>query len=105
MKLAQMLSYWHLKGMISETKIVSEHTELSTRINHAIVSVRVQCDHNTHAIVLYRQENFGDKAKIAMIHSNIFHSGTVFTTIPDTPDKLFIKNASVAKLCFWLVEN
>jgi len=60
MKLAQMLSYWHLKGMISETKIVSEHTELSTRINHAIVSVRVQCDHNTHAIVLYRQENFGD---------------------------------------------
>jgi len=99
-----MLSYWHLKKMISETKIVSEHTESGTRINHCIVSIKVTRDINTHAICLYRQENDGDKAKIAMIHSNIFHTGTVFTTIPDTPDKLFIKNACVGRLQFWFVE-
>jgi len=105
MKFAQMLSFWHLKGMITKTNIVSDHTEPDTRVEHYIVSIRVQSDSNTHANILYRQENDGDKAKVAMIHANIFHSGTVFTTIPDSPDKLFIKNASVAKMRYWFVEN
>lgn len=105
MKFAQMLSFWHLKGMITKTKIISEHTEPDTRVEHYVVSIRVEQDTNTHAIILYRQEGVGDKSRIAMIHCNIFHTGTVFTTIPNTPDKLFIKNACVGRLRFWFVEN
>ena len=102
MNFHQLLTYWTMKDMVRERGYISNAKIVDSQRVHHVRSVKIAKTKHSfeYAEILYRCEEIGGTYfNYALVYADVLFGGTA------SPQKVLLKNASVAQLREHFIEH